>query len=75
MHHREFISQLAEQRIVKAIGDVEKKTSGEIRVYVSHKERHDALAGVLPRAEAAYRELAGNENLAEAVANFLKRKA
>ena len=27
-----------------AIGEAEKKTSGEIRVYVSHKERHDALA-------------------------------
>jgi uncharacterized membrane protein len=44
MHHKEFISQLDEQRIVRAIGDAEKKTSGEIRVYVSHKERHDALA-------------------------------
>lgn len=44
MKHHEFISQLDEQRIVKAIGDVEKKTSGELRVYVSHKERHDALA-------------------------------
>ena len=44
MHHKEFISQLDEQRIVRAIGDAEKKTSGEIRVYISHKERHDALA-------------------------------
>jgi uncharacterized membrane protein len=39
----EFISTLDEQRIVSAIADAEKKTSGEIRVYVSHKERHDAL--------------------------------
>ena len=44
MHHNEFISQLDEQCIVRAIGDAEKQTSGEIRVYVSHKERHDALA-------------------------------
>ena len=44
MHHEEFISQLDEQRIVRAIADAEEKTSGEIRVYISHKERHDALA-------------------------------
>lgn len=44
MHHNEFISQLDEQRIVRAIAEAEKQTSGEIRVYVSHKERHDALA-------------------------------
>jgi uncharacterized membrane protein len=43
MHHKEFISQLDEQRIERAIADAEKKTSGEIRVYISHKERHDAL--------------------------------
>ena len=43
MHHDEFISQLDERRIVNAIAEAEKKTSGEIRVYVSHKERHDAL--------------------------------
>src|SRR3954468_15255562 len=44
MEHNEFINQLEERHIVKAIGEAEKKTSGEIRVYVSHKERHDALA-------------------------------
>src|SRR3954471_16424072 len=44
MNHHEFISQLEETRIVNAIGEAEEKTSGEIRVYVSHKERHDALA-------------------------------
>jgi cyclohexa-1,5-dienecarbonyl-CoA hydratase len=38
------------------------------------RDRRDALAGILPRAEAAYRELAGNEDLAEAVEKFLKRK-
>jgi uncharacterized membrane protein len=43
MHHEQFISELDEQRIVNAIAEVEKHTSGEIRVYVSHKERHDAL--------------------------------
>ncbi len=43
MKHAEFINQLEEQCIVRAIGEAEKKTSGEIRVYISHKERHDAL--------------------------------
>jgi uncharacterized membrane protein len=44
MNHREFISQLDEARILDAIADAEKKTTGELRVYISHKERHDALA-------------------------------
>ena len=44
MHHKEFITQLDDRRIVDAIDDAEKKTSGEIRVYVSHRKRHDALA-------------------------------
>ena len=44
MNHKEFINQLDEQRILDAIGRAEKMTSGEIRVYISHKERHDALA-------------------------------
>lgn len=43
MHHREFITQLDERRIEAAIAEAEKKTSGEIRVYISHKERHDAM--------------------------------
>lgn len=51
MNHREFITQLDEQRIVRAIGDAEKQTSGEIRVYVSHKERHEALAFAKERFE------------------------
>lgn len=44
MNHREFISQLEEARIISAITEAENRTSGELRVYVSHKERHDALA-------------------------------
>ena len=43
MLHKEFIEQLDEPRIVEAIAAAEKTTSGELRVYVSHKERHDAL--------------------------------
>lgn len=51
MHHNEFISQLDGRRIEQAIAEAEKKTSGEIRVYVSHKERHDALAFAKKRFE------------------------
>ena len=43
MHHKEFITQLEEDRIEAAIAEAEKKSTGEIRVYVSHKERHNAL--------------------------------
>jgi uncharacterized membrane protein len=44
MKPREFISHLDEARIVAAITEAERNTSGEIRVYVSHKKREDALA-------------------------------
>lgn len=47
----EFISKLDEQRIINAVAEAEKKTSGEIRVYISHKERHDALAFARKRFE------------------------
>ena len=53
MDHKEFISQLDEQRILDAIRGAEKMTSGEIRVYISHKERHDALTF----AQRRFREL------------------
>ena len=43
MKHTEFIRQLDEARIVGEIAEAESRTSGEIRVYISHKERHDAL--------------------------------
>ena len=53
MDHKEFISKLDEQRILDAIRSTENMTSGEIRVYISHKERHDALAF----AQRRFREL------------------
>ena len=37
MKSREFISQLDNDDIVRAIGAAEQKTSGEIRVFISHK--------------------------------------
>src|SRR6266536_4311623 len=44
MNPKEFINRLEEGRIVNAITDAERTTSGEIRVYVSHRKRADALA-------------------------------
>ncbi len=43
MKHQQFINQLDERLIVEAIAGAEKKTTGEIRVYISHKERQDAM--------------------------------
>src|SRR5882672_10667846 len=48
-----FINQLDEARIVAAIAAAERKSSGEIRVYVSHRNIQDALA----RAKARFVEL------------------
>lgn len=44
MKVKEFINQLDEARIVAAIAAAEQKTSGEIRVYISHRAHADALA-------------------------------
>ena len=44
MKAKEFVSQLDEARIVSAIAEAERKSSGEIRVYVSHRKRTDPLA-------------------------------
>jgi len=44
MKPKEFISRLDEVRIVSAIAEAERKTSGEIRVYISHRRRTDPLA-------------------------------
>jgi len=44
MRHRKFLSQLAHERIHAAIDDAEHKTSGEIRVMVSHQSAPDPVA-------------------------------
>ena len=44
MRHRRFIGTLAHERIHAAIHGAEQKTSGEIRVMVSHKRAPDPVA-------------------------------
>jgi uncharacterized membrane protein len=51
MKPKNFISKLDEEKIVAAIGAAEMKTSGEIRVYISRKNREDALAAAQNRFE------------------------
>jgi uncharacterized membrane protein len=49
MNPKDFITRLDENRIVAAIAAAEKRTSGELRVWVSEKERPDALAAARDR--------------------------
>ena len=49
MKPEEFLNQLDDARIVASIGEAERQSSGEIRVYVSHKIREDALAAAYVR--------------------------
>ena len=44
MRAKHFLNQLEQDRVVAAIGEAEKKTSGEIRVFISRWEPTDALA-------------------------------
>lgn len=44
MHHKKFVNQLAHERLHAAIHVAEEKTSGEIRVMVSHKSAPDPMA-------------------------------
>ncbi len=44
MHPRTFSKQLHHENIVTAIREAEQKTSGEIRVLISHKHVDDAVA-------------------------------
>jgi uncharacterized membrane protein len=49
MRPKQFIEKLDEAQIVAAIAKAERKTSGEIRVCVSHRKREDVLAAAQRR--------------------------
>ena len=53
MKAREFLNQLSHQEIVEAIRDAEKRTSGEIRVFITRKSTTNAV----PAAQAHFIEL------------------
>ena len=53
MNPREFISQLDNDKIVAAIQAAERKTSGEIRVFISHKK----ITEVVATAQAEFNRL------------------
>lgn len=44
MKPHQFLQAIDHERVVLAIAEAEKRTSAEIRVYVSHRSRVDALA-------------------------------
>ena len=50
MKTKEFLKQLQHDHVVAAIREAEQKTSGEIRVFISHKKIEDAVAA----AQAAF---------------------
>ena len=49
MEHKEFLNQIDQQRIVQAIGEAEKETSGEIRVHVQPTVRGAEIRSVAER--------------------------
>ena len=53
MHHRKFVRQLSHERIHAAIQEAEQKTSGEIRVMISHRSAPEPVAA----ARAAFLRL------------------
>ena len=49
MNTKEFISKLDQEKVVAAIAEAERQTSGEIRVYISQRNRADGLAAAQVR--------------------------
>jgi len=60
MHPRKFTEQLEDTRIVAAIREAERKTSAEIRVFISRKQVEEPVAA----AQAAFVTLGMNQTAA-----------
>ena len=60
MHPRKFTEQLEDERIVAAIREAERKTSAEIRVFISRKQVEEPVAA----AQAAFVTLGMNQTAA-----------
>jgi len=64
--------EVAADRLASELAARSPAAVGAVRSLI-RQERRDALTRILPRAEAAYRSLAGNPDLAKAVEQFLKK--
>ncbi|HEX7253238.1 MAG TPA: enoyl-CoA hydratase/isomerase family protein [Thermoanaerobaculia bacterium] len=62
----------AAERLANELAAKSSAAIGAVRSLI-RQERHEALARILPRAEAAYLSLAGSPDLAKAVEQFLKK--
>lgn len=51
MRHCDFLSQVDHDAVVAAIGDAEKGTSGQVRLFLSHKKTDDAVAAARAQFE------------------------
>ena len=59
MKTKQFVQALDHQRITGAIAEAEKRTSGQLRVFISHKETADAL----PDARERFQKLGMEKTL------------
>lgn len=53
LHPKKFFTKEEKERIVRAIREAERKSSGEIRVYLEHKAKGDSIS----RAEKVFEKL------------------
>jgi len=62
MHHKKFINEIDHEKIVAAIADAQKRTSGEIRIWISHREVADAMKAAQERFDKIGMHKTGHRN-------------
>ncbi len=62
MRTKEFLHKLQHDRIVRAIAEAEKKTSGEIRVFIQHGQLDDPVAEARRQFEKLGMTATGDRN-------------